>query len=73
MPQKLQIQAETVYVWLAVSSVGLKPDVLFTFDIQLPRDFVPKPQDGEVGAWSDMCASYLSLTMMYDIFVYISC
>jgi hypothetical protein len=28
---------------------GLKPDVLFCYDLRLPRDFVPKPQDGEVG------------------------
>jgi hypothetical protein len=30
---------------------GLKPDVLFCYDIQLPGDFVPVPQDGEVGQW----------------------
>lgn len=37
---------------------GLKPDVLFCYDLQLPADFVPKPQDGEVGVvegWDDVC------------------
>uniref|UniRef100_A0A7S3VQ33 Nudix hydrolase domain-containing protein n=1 Tax=Dunaliella tertiolecta TaxID=3047 RepID=A0A7S3VQ33_DUNTE len=34
--------------YTTISSVGLKPDVLFTFDIQLPLGFTPKPQDGEV-------------------------
>jgi hypothetical protein len=28
---------------------GLKPDVLFVFDLKLPESFVPKPDDGEVG------------------------
>lgn len=28
---------------------GLKRDVLFVYDLQLPPDFEPKPQDGEVG------------------------
>ncbi len=29
-------------------AAGLKPDVLFTFDIKVPETFVPKPLDGEV-------------------------
>ncbi len=34
---------------------GLKPDVLFCYDLELPGDFVPVPDDGEVrwGAVSD--------------------
>ena len=28
---------------------GLKRDVLFVYDLELPPDFQPKPQDGEVG------------------------
>lgn len=36
--------------YLTISEVGYKPDVLFCYDIELPQDFVPKPQDGEVGA-----------------------
>lgn len=27
---------------------GLKPDVLFTYDIEMPADFVPRPNDSEV-------------------------
>jgi 8-oxo-dGTP pyrophosphatase MutT (NUDIX family) len=33
-----------------VSATGLKPDVLFVYDIQLPPSFQPVPQDGEVRA-----------------------
>lgn len=34
--------------YVSILEEGLKPDVLYTYDLQLPRDFVPKPQDGEV-------------------------
>lgn len=34
--------------YVSMSEEGLKPDVLFCYDLQLPPDFVPKPQDGEV-------------------------
>lgn len=34
--------------YVSMSAEGLKPDVLFCYDLQLPEDFVPKPQDGEV-------------------------
>lgn len=34
-----------------LSSEGLKPDTLFVYDLELPRDFVPEPQDGEVEAF----------------------
>jgi isopentenyldiphosphate isomerase len=27
---------------------GLKPDVLFNYDLELPQDFVPKPHDDEI-------------------------
>eukprot|EP00983_Pelagomonas_calceolata_P017580 551163-Pelagomonas_calceolata.AAC.2 len=44
--------------YTTISSVGLKPDVLFTFDIQLPLGFTPKPQDGEVrGCTGAACAA----------------
>lgn len=33
---------------------GLKPDVLFVFDIKLPESFVPAPLDGEV-CWHAGC------------------
>lgn len=34
--------------YVSLSEEGLKPDVLFCYDLQLPADFVPQPQDGEV-------------------------
>ncbi|KAK9811021.1 hypothetical protein WJX73_007075 [Symbiochloris irregularis] len=33
---------------------GLKRDVLFAFDLQLPADFIPEPQDGEVESFERM-------------------
>jgi 8-oxo-dGTP pyrophosphatase MutT (NUDIX family) len=30
------------------SAAGLRPDVIFTFDLRLPKDFTPANQDGEV-------------------------
>ena len=33
---------------------GLKPDVLFCFDLELPPDFVPTPVDGEVACFTLM-------------------
>jgi len=33
---------------------GLRRDVLFCYDIKLPPDFVPSPQDGEVEAFTRM-------------------
>jgi hypothetical protein len=27
---------------------GLKPDVQFCFDLEMPEDFVPRPADGEM-------------------------
>jgi 8-oxo-dGTP pyrophosphatase MutT (NUDIX family) len=34
-----------------LSSEGLKPDTLFVYDLELPVEFVPEPQDGEVEAF----------------------
>jgi len=34
-----------------LSSEGLKPDTLFVYDLELPADFTPEPQDGEVEAF----------------------
>lgn len=31
-----------------IQEVGFKQDVLFVFDLLLPEDFVPIPNDGEV-------------------------
>jgi hypothetical protein len=50
IPEHLARQARPVgYVsYASMQPEGLKPDVLFCYDIELPRDFVPRPQDGEV-------------------------
>lgn len=34
--------------YVAEDAVGLKPDTLFCFDLELPADFVPRNRDGEV-------------------------
>jgi len=34
--------------YTTISEIGLKPDVLFVYDIKLSPSFVPKPLDGEV-------------------------
>ena len=38
-------------VTVPLSSQGFKRDVLFCYDLELPRDFVPVPCDGEVAAF----------------------
>ena len=34
------------------SDGGLKPDVMFIYDLELPRDFVPRNTDGEIAGFS---------------------
>lgn len=34
------------------SAEGLKPDVMFIYDLELPRDFVPRNTDGEMDGFS---------------------
>jgi hypothetical protein len=34
------------------SEEGLKPDVMFVYDLELPRDFVPRNTDGEMSEFS---------------------
>jgi 8-oxo-dGTP pyrophosphatase MutT (NUDIX family) len=50
VPQELAAAAVPVgcVSYVSMSEEGLKPDVLFCYDLQLPDDFVPQPQDGEV-------------------------
>lgn len=50
IPQQLAAGAVPVgfVSYVSWSEEGLKPDVLFCYDLQLPADFVPVPQDGEV-------------------------
>ena len=50
VPQDLARKAQPVgfVSYVSMSDQGLKPDVLFCYDLELPEDFLPKPQDGEV-------------------------
>lgn len=50
IPSTLASQAVPVGVvtYTALQPVGLKRDVLFCYDLELPEDFVPVAQDGEV-------------------------
>jgi hypothetical protein len=56
VPQELAAAAVPVgfVSYVSMSDEGLKPDVLFCYDLQLPANFVPQPQDGEVRA----CATW---------------
>ncbi len=49
IPAELAKQAVPVGAvsYCAEMKKGLKPDVLYCYDISLPSDFVPRPQDGE--------------------------
>ena len=56
IPSALARQARSVGVvtYSHVSDHGFKPDVLYCYDLELPEDFVPQCQDGEVesfGLW----------------------
>jgi 8-oxo-dGTP pyrophosphatase MutT (NUDIX family) len=44
--------------YVSLSDEGLKPDVLMCFDLQLPPDFVPQAQDGEVGCGGNGAAFF---------------
>lgn len=50
MPTELAAQAYPVGTvsYLAESLIGIKPDTLFCYDIELPQDFIPVCTDGEV-------------------------
>lgn len=53
IPPQLAAQARAAgaVVYCAENEVGLKPDTLFCFDLELPEDFVPRNTDGEVAAF----------------------
>jgi isopentenyldiphosphate isomerase len=40
--------ATSTLTYVREEPAGLKPDTLFCFDLELPNDFEPKPNDGEV-------------------------
>ncbi|KAL4423749.1 hypothetical protein ABPG75_001050 [Micractinium tetrahymenae] len=50
IPPELAARARPVGAvsYTSLQPAGLKRDVLFCFDLELPEDFVPKPLDGEV-------------------------
>ena len=50
MPLELACQARPVGVvsYCLETDRGLRPDILFNYDLELPADFVPVNQDGEV-------------------------
>jgi hypothetical protein len=53
IPEALARRAVAVGIvsYVGLQEGGLKPDVLFCYDLELPADFVPVPQDGEVEAF----------------------
>eukprot|EP00878_Enallax_costatus_P023531 GHUV01025031.1.p1 GENE.GHUV01025031.1~~GHUV01025031.1.p1 ORF type:complete len:331 (+),score=83.90 GHUV01025031.1:127-1119(+) len=58
IPQELASAAVPVgfISYVSMTQEGLKPDVLFCYDLKLTEDFVPKPQDGEV---RHLCRPYM--------------
>lgn len=50
IPKILALKAKPVGVvsYATIDQRGLKPDVLFVFDLELPKDFIPTPNDDEV-------------------------
>ncbi|HEY5789511.1 MAG TPA: NUDIX domain-containing protein, partial [Gammaproteobacteria bacterium] len=53
VPELLAQQATPVGLvsYCLATPTGLKPDVLYCYDLELPADFVPRPVDGEVEAF----------------------
>jgi 8-oxo-dGTP pyrophosphatase MutT (NUDIX family) len=64
VPEQLACKAQPVgfVSYVSMSDQGLKPDVLFCYDLELPEDFVPKPQDGEV---RERCYGFYLLAMSW--------
>lgn len=50
LPPDLALRAQPVgaITYLMEQKKGLKPDVLFVYDLELPEDFIPRNTDGEV-------------------------
>ena len=50
IPKELAAQARAVGAisYALETEVGFRPDLIFTFDLELPGDFVPRNTDGEV-------------------------
>jgi 8-oxo-dGTP pyrophosphatase MutT (NUDIX family) len=45
--------------------IGIKRDVLFVFDLELPESFVPEPRDGEVEAFELLPAEKVLETVAF--------
>jgi 8-oxo-dGTP pyrophosphatase MutT (NUDIX family) len=54
IPKDLARQAQPVGAvsYCAGTSQGLKPDIIYCYDLELPEEFVPRCTDGEVEAFS---------------------
>lgn len=54
IPQDLAMQAQPVgtVTYIKETEKGLKPDTLYCYDLELPKDFVPRCTDGEVESFS---------------------
>lgn len=54
LPESLAAQARqvAVFTYNMERPEGLRRDVLYAYDIELPEDFVPHPMDGEVEAFT---------------------
>ncbi|KAI7844901.1 hypothetical protein COHA_001550 [Chlorella ohadii] len=50
VPEQLAVRARAAGAvsYTSLQPAGLKRDVLYCYDLELPADFVPQPQDGEV-------------------------
>ncbi|PRW61448.1 nudix hydrolase chloroplastic-like [Chlorella sorokiniana] len=50
VPEQLAVRAKAAGAvsYTSLQPAGLKRDVLYCYDLELPADFVPQPQDGEV-------------------------
>lgn len=61
MPQELAqaATAASTVTYVAQQDRGLKPDTLYCFDLEVPEDFLPRPQDGEVERFTLMPLSYV--------------
>ncbi len=46
-----KVRATGTLSYILESDAGLRPDILFNFDLELPEDFQPRNTDGEVAAF----------------------
>ncbi len=65
IPEELARQARPVgaVTYCQESVHGLKPDVIYTYDLELPADFVPRAHDGEVESFELWSLDRLAQTL----------